>query len=246
MSLILPYFKMDVIDWLKSERIEGMSSACVGAYIFLLCEAWTRPMCSLPASQADLMRLARWTGTTEEFFPVLQCFEPLKGDRSRLINHRLKREWDQAHATVKALSEAGKRGAQIKQQLHQQQPKPTNKLSVRKDRTDDFEQFWLAYPKKIGKKDALKAWSKASDKPEIRMILDAIVRSQSSPQWTKEQGQFIPNPATWLNQGRWTDQPLNGHTLSGPLTCPHHPTLTFTDRKAFDTHNFCHHPKYEG
>jgi uncharacterized phage protein (TIGR02220 family) len=112
MSLVLPYFKMDVIDWLQSEKIEELSTACVGAYIFLLCEAWTRPNCSLPASPRALMKLGRWTGTEEEFAPLLTCFVPLKGDRTRVVNPRLKREWDRANDLMQTFSTSGRQGAE--------------------------------------------------------------------------------------------------------------------------------------
>jgi hypothetical protein len=72
----------------------------------------------------------------------------------------------------------------------------------------DFEYFWKDYPKKIGKKEALKAWEKAKDKPALVDILQAITNAKKSDQWLKENGQFIPNPSTWLNQGRWADQPI--------------------------------------
>ena len=29
---------------------------------------------------------------------------------------------------------------------------------------------------------------------------------KGSRQWRENNGQFIPNPATWLNQGRWEDE----------------------------------------
>jgi len=35
----------------------------------------------------------------------------------------------------------------------------------------------------------------------------AIERQKSSRQWTKDDGQYIPNPSTWLNQERWEDEP---------------------------------------
>lgn len=73
---------------------------------------------------------------------------------------------------------------------------------------DPFDQFWMAYPKKVGKKAALQAWNKAKDKPQVADILQAIDNAKNSAQWTKEDGQFIPNPSTWLHQGRWADQPL--------------------------------------
>jgi hypothetical protein len=70
----------------------------------------------------------------------------------------------------------------------------------------NFLRFWSAYPKKVGKIDALKAWKK-NGRPEIAKILEAVAKQRASPQWLKEGGKFIPNPATWLNGGRWDDQP---------------------------------------
>lgn len=71
---------------------------------------------------------------------------------------------------------------------------------------DGFDVFWEAYPKKVGKKDARRAWGKAKDKPDLATILDALARHKRSEQWTKDNGTYIPNPATWLNQGRWDDE----------------------------------------
>lgn len=70
----------------------------------------------------------------------------------------------------------------------------------------EFEQFWQAYPRKVGKKAALKAWHAAKDKPDLLRILSALAAAKQSPDWTKENGKFIPHPATWLNQGRWDDE----------------------------------------
>lgn len=39
----------------------------------------------------------------------------------------------------------------------------------------------------------------------LSQMLSAIKQQCASPQWTKDNGQYIPNPATWLNQGRWED-----------------------------------------
>lgn len=69
----------------------------------------------------------------------------------------------------------------------------------------DFEQFWQQYPRKIGKKAALAAWGRADDRPALAEILLAVDHAKRSEQWTKDGGQFIPHPATWLNQGRWAD-----------------------------------------
>lgn len=72
-----------------------------------------------------------------------------------------------------------------------------------KEYTDNFEKFWEAYPKKVGKKEASRAFKKV--KEPLNVLLDAIEEQKLSEQWSKKNGRFIPNPATWLNQGRWED-----------------------------------------
>jgi len=79
---------------------------------------------------------------------------------------------------------------------------------------EEFEQFWRIYPKRVGKKKAQAAWKKAVDKPPVVDILKAIEIAKRTDQWTKENGQFIPHPSTWLNEGRWADQPIQ----SAPTT----------------------------
>jgi hypothetical protein len=70
----------------------------------------------------------------------------------------------------------------------------------------EFGVFWEAYPKKIGRDAARKAWEKRKDRPPTGEILDAIFAQMESKQWKRDGGQFIPNPATWINQGRWADE----------------------------------------
>ena len=36
-------------------------------------------------------------------------------------------------------------------------------------------------------------------------MLDAVRKQKLSDDWTKENGKFIPYPATWLNGQRWLD-----------------------------------------
>lgn len=66
-----------------------------------------------------------------------------------------------------------------------------------------FDRFWAAYPKKVGKGAARKSFAKV--KVPLEQILAAVERQKRSDQWTRENGRYIPNPATWLNQCRWED-----------------------------------------
>jgi hypothetical protein len=81
-----------------------------------------------------------------------------------------------------------------------------------------FDAFWIAYPKKVGKDAASKAFKKRKVDGELfGKMLDAIEKQKQTPAWTKDAGQFIPNPATWLNQGRWMDQSDDDGAAYNPL-----------------------------
>lgn len=74
-----------------------------------------------------------------------------------------------------------------------------------------FDAFWCAYPRKVSKPQAQKAWSSIRPDDGLQAtILRAVAASRDSPQWQRDGGQFIPHPATWLNQRRWEDEVPSG------------------------------------
>lgn len=66
-----------------------------------------------------------------------------------------------------------------------------------------FEDFWRAYPSKVGKGAAAKVWLKALAKVTSGEILRAVEAQKTTDRWLKG---YVPNPATWLNQERWADE----------------------------------------
>lgn len=69
-----------------------------------------------------------------------------------------------------------------------------------------FEKFWAAYPKKVGKDAARRAFDKREpDAALVSTMVSALGWQKQRDQWLREEGRFIPNPATWLNQARWED-----------------------------------------
>ena len=68
----------------------------------------------------------------------------------------------------------------------------------------DFEVFWKAYPRKIGKQAAWRAFQRV--KVPLETLVDAVERQKCSAQWRESGGKYIPHPTTWLNQGRWEDE----------------------------------------
>ena len=66
-----------------------------------------------------------------------------------------------------------------------------------------FESFWEAYPRKVGKQKAWEAFQAVQAAPE--RLLYALTQQKRWEQWQREGGRFVPNPATWLSEGRWED-----------------------------------------
>ncbi|QIL69581.1 hypothetical protein G7048_03845 [Diaphorobacter sp. HDW4B] len=84
---------------------------------------------------------------------------------------------------------------------------------------DGFAEFWTAYPRKVAKDDARKAFAKRNPTPELVSEMVAAIGIQArSEQWRKDGGQFIPYPATWLSKGCWKDEPAIGVAGSAALS----------------------------
>ncbi len=72
--------------------------------------------------------------------------------------------------------------------------------------TGQFERFWEEYPKKRSKGDAQKAFDVSrGDLPPINDLIMIIKKWKETEDWTKENGKFIPYPATWLRAAGWLD-----------------------------------------
>jgi hypothetical protein len=68
-----------------------------------------------------------------------------------------------------------------------------------------FEDFWRAYPRKVGKRAAATAYKEALSSVDAETLLAAAKRFAADP---NREDQFTPHPTTWLRQGRWEDEPL--------------------------------------
>jgi len=90
---------------------------------------------------------------------------------------------------------------------------PEERQSRDKGETE-FDIFYKAYPKKKNKGDAERAWKKI--KPDIGLIIKALDWQKSSQDWIKDNGKFIPYPASYLNSKGWLDEPLINNENSTP------------------------------
>lgn len=80
----------------------------------------------------------------------------------------------------------------------------------------EFTRFWTAYPRRIGKGQARKAWAKA-----MKGGADPETVIEAAGRFTAEVGghdpTFIPYPATWLNGERWGDERDPEPKPAGPV-----------------------------
>lgn len=69
-----------------------------------------------------------------------------------------------------------------------------------------FDTFWREYPKKKSKGQARTAFDKALKKTDFDTIMTALRALKETKQWKKNDGEFVPYPATWLNAEGWEDE----------------------------------------
>lgn len=69
----------------------------------------------------------------------------------------------------------------------------------------NFAYFYALYPRKQGRRAAEKSWQRLTSQEQ----LDALEGLPNHIEYWKlkqTEKEFIPHPATWLNQGRWEDE----------------------------------------
>ncbi len=70
-----------------------------------------------------------------------------------------------------------------------------------------FDIFWEKYPRKTSKQQAITAWKRIKPDGElVEEIMSSLERHKKSEQWIRDNGRYIPYPATWLNGRRWEDE----------------------------------------
>jgi len=227
------WFPFYPADFLTSNRVALMTTEEIGGYTLLLCYAWQDPTCTLPADDESIRKLSRLTGSLEA---VKSCFIQKRGrllnerlyrewvkvkEKSDLAKKSNAVRWqNERNANALRTQSSSHRNIGTEEQKNngtkeesesQSEIRNQKKINTSCDMPSavaEFEAFWTAYPRKVGRKAAQKAFQNARNRPRIDDLLSAIGRAKDSEQWRKEGGQFIPHPSTWLNQGRWDDEPI--------------------------------------
>lgn len=104
-------------------------------------------------------------------------------------------------------------------------PTPPGGAAPKNGYSKSFLDWYEHYPKKVAKDKAYEAWRSIGKKKRTTPteLISAIKAQVASNHFSNGRGElFIPNPATWLNQGRWQDEikPAITATCTQPLFDP--------------------------
>lgn len=145
----------------------------------------------------ELAMLLGYSGDAQAMLQALQqaCF--LSGMRIHA--------WEEHNAYHETFAQRSKKAAQARWKGHEKKGKERKGASITQAMLQAFAEFWKIYPRKIGKGNAEKAWVKMKCNNLLSSIILAIEAAKKSDDWTKDGGQFIPHPATWLNRRGWED-----------------------------------------
>lgn len=231
----LPGFMFYPGDWLKEPSLRRCSHAAKGIYIDILClmfECSERGVLATDGLAWSDEEIAQAVGGDKT--QTLEGLRELVGkrvvsrtDKGAVYSRRMVRE----EKTRQLCSEAGRRGGgnpQFHKGRHKGGGKGANKgppkggleyvneteIENETSAEESFNRFWSLYPRKVGKRDARGAWKKAVDairhekpcaKVDAVLLIERAVALFSASD--KAKGEFCPHPSTWLNQGRYDDDP---------------------------------------
>ena len=234
----LPYMQLYVADYLADTT--HLTAEEHGAYMLLLFSYWQTAKPLRIDRLATVARIPneRWNSvadTLSEFFHVTA---------THWIHFRVEADLEGVNSKSVAASNAGKASAKARalkkqQELNERSTDVADLLQQNSNHIDTdtdtdvdtkntppksvedlFPKFWTLYPNKKGKAAAEKAWKKLKITDELfALITSGLSKQVVCTDWTKDGGQFIPHPATWLNGKRWEDEvapPSNVHHLPAP------------------------------
>jgi len=105
----------------------------------------------------------------------------------------------------------------LREDTHAQRRETVFTIAKRKKRSppdaaalEAFGRFYAAYPRRVGKEDSLKAWTRLEPGSElVAEIMAGVERYAEAVKDTDPK--FIKHPGPWLNARRWEDEPVNGN-----------------------------------
>ena len=149
--------------------------------------------------------LSKFFIKTDEGYRHKRCDEEIAKyhAKSEKAKESVSKRWNKDTNVIRTYNEGNTNQEPI---TNNHKPIKSKPLSDSRTGVDDgFNLFWKSYPKKVGKGKAEEAWQK--HQPDVETVLKTLTWQKGSKQWFKEDGTYIPNPTTYINQKRWLDEP---------------------------------------
>jgi len=217
----LPAIQFYVGDWRKDPGVQALNYHDRGVWFEMIClmhESEQRGKLLLNGAAMPEDALARILGLDNQILTTTLTTLLTYGvatrcdDSGAIMSRRMIRDEN----LRKVRAECGKQGGnpnlvnQKPTTKVNQKPTPSSSSSFSISSTrvlsldnTHSEKIYNLYPKKVGKDAALKAIKKALatvDANTLEQIVTEYAESQKG-----QDAQYIPNPSTWFNQGRWQD-----------------------------------------
>ena len=134
-----------------------------------------------------------------------QMIAVIQTDDSQILSYEFEKDYSKWKLSSKQMTLSKLSSKQMTKLSSKQSPTKENEKKILY--TQEFQTFYQAFPKKKARKDAAKAWLRLDPDPSlIASIMTALEKQKASEDWKKENGKYIPFPATWLNGRRWEDE----------------------------------------
>ena len=232
----LPWFKMWTRDMMADPTVQRLTWEQRGRYVWALMCSWEteRPGIAMEDTWAEWMGYKSAEDDAFDEYRSLFKTHPGYGDYV-LVQSKLSKEFEISRAERAKHSIAGRSGAEARwrgnagpldvhsganaiSEVRSQKSDTQKKKRLRSpdgSLSTEFDQFWEAYPLKVGKKPCLTKWNKHDYGLLIHLILPGVEKWKKSGRWSDPK--FIPHPTTFIAQERWNDDPTSKYDREGNI-----------------------------
>ena len=215
-----PWMKFYPRDWRGDQALRAVSIAARGLWIECLCimhEAKPYGHLLVNGQKVEDDTLARMAGVSVDEVQTLMSELQQAGvfsltRKGVVFSRRMTKDFSRSQKGRKSAYLRYSQDTEDKQETTRPNGSPsrvptTQKPEARSQKEKDppgFDDWYAAYPRKVGKGQARKAYAGACKKTDSETLLRAAEGFSRTIAGTDEK--FIPHPATWLNGERWLDE----------------------------------------
>lgn len=216
-----PWMKFYTSDWRSDPRLKMCSAGARGVWIEMIClmhEATPYGHLLVHGQTPNEAQLASLTGIPsaelDQYLAELERMGVFSRTKEGVIYSRKLVRMASKSAKARKSGKQGGNPTLRKQRENDQSDNRPIKANDKPQRPEarsqnnsidqDFDEWWLKVPRKVGKGNARAAYKSARKKTDAETLLAGIERYARSVAGKEER--FIAHPATWLNGERWLDE----------------------------------------